>query len=257
MNRKERHQTILKLLEEDEFVSVTELSKRLGTSLMTIRRDLEHFEHSGTIRRVHGGAVLQKVESTLPPFMERFEHCIAEKNAIGKAALQFIKPDCIACFDSGTTTLAAVRQLPPDAHFTAITTGVRTTLELSKFHQVNTIQVGGSLDNNTLTICNELSTRFIRQFRADLAILSARALESTQGTFDINLVAEKRDFTEISQEVIILADHTKFHNTPLCLAVPLEQIDIVITDDKTEPVFLNNLRERGVEVIVASPEEGS
>lgn len=255
MTRRERQQSIVKLLEEEDFVSVADLSRKMGTSLMTIRRDLERFERMGIVRRVHGGAMLQKIESTVPAFIDRYERCNAEKNAIGRAAQRFIRPDSTVCFDAGTTTLAAVQQISPETHFTAITTGVRTALELSKNRLIDIIQVGGSLDHNTLTITNELSTQFIRQFRADVAFLSTRSIDSTRGTFDVNLAREKNDLADISQKVVVLADYTKFLNTPVCLALPLDRIDVVITDAKAEEKDLANLRDAGVEVIVASPEE--
>lgn len=256
MTRRERQQSIVKLLEEEDFVSVADLSRKMGTSLMTIRRDLERFEQMGIIRRVHGGAMLQKIESTVPAFVDRYERCNAEKNAIGKAALRFIQPDSIVCFDAGTTTLAVARQIPAETHFTAITTGVRTSLELSKRRLLDIIQVGGSLDHSTLTITNELSTQFLKQFRADVAFLSTRAIDSTRGSFDVNLVREKQDLADISQKVVVLADYTKFINTPVCLALPLNRIDVVITDAKAGEKDLINLRNAGIEVIVANVDEG-
>ncbi|MBA3710588.1 MAG: DeoR/GlpR transcriptional regulator, partial [Planctomycetes bacterium] len=52
-----RHQRILDLLASTGYESVEELSKSLGVSTMTVRRDLDLLEERGQIRRIHGGAV--------------------------------------------------------------------------------------------------------------------------------------------------------------------------------------------------------
>lgn len=256
MAKKERTGKLMTILQEQDFVSVSELSQRLGSSMMTIRRDLEALEEKGVLKRVHGGAMLQKTEGNVPPFTVRSERCVAEKNAIGKVAAAFIQPESSVCFDAGTTTLAIVKNLPQSLHFTAITTGIRTSLELSQYREVDIIQVGGSLDHNTLTICNEISAEFIRRFRADVTFLSTRAIDTSQGSFDnyLNLVGEKRALASIAKRVILVADHTKFENTPLCLAVPLADINTVITDNKTEVKYVEALRKAGVEVLIADPE---
>ena len=52
----DRHQCILRELEEKGSVRVSELTQRFGVSIETIRRDLEYLEERGLLRRVHGGA---------------------------------------------------------------------------------------------------------------------------------------------------------------------------------------------------------
>jgi len=256
MTKNERQQTIITLLEQKDFIGVVELSQRLNASTMTIRRDLERFEQAGIVRRVHGGAMLQKSETNIPLFLERFERCKAEKDAIGKRALSLISPESIVCFDAGTTTLSMTRHIPESLHFTVITTGVRTAIELSQWRNLDIIQVGGSLDHATLTIYNTLSVEFIRYFHADIAFLSTRAIDSTQGLFDhsLNLVEEKRALASIAKKVVVLADYTKFSKTSLCQSVPLTQIDTIITDNKVSNEHVKKLESAGVEVIVVDPD---
>ncbi len=51
----DRRRTILSAVGEAGFVSVTELTRRLGVSDMTVRRDLRKLAHQGKVRIVHGG----------------------------------------------------------------------------------------------------------------------------------------------------------------------------------------------------------
>jgi DeoR/GlpR family transcriptional regulator of sugar metabolism len=69
------------------------------------------------------------------------------------------------------------------------------------------------------------------------------------------LVEEKRSIISISTKVILLADHTKFEQRSLCQAIPIEEIDVVVTDDKTSKEVIKQIEESDVEVIIASTKQ--
>lgn len=54
--KKNRHQAILRLVDEHEVVQVSELAEWLNVSLETIRRDLSEMQDQGLILRRHGRA---------------------------------------------------------------------------------------------------------------------------------------------------------------------------------------------------------
>ena len=56
--QKERLNRIIQNLEIKKAVSVSELSRELATSVVTIRKDLQRLEQEGKLKRVSGGAVL-------------------------------------------------------------------------------------------------------------------------------------------------------------------------------------------------------
>ena len=51
-------QLILKKLNRDSEIRITDLSKDLNTSVVTVRKDLDDLEREGLLKRVRGGAVL-------------------------------------------------------------------------------------------------------------------------------------------------------------------------------------------------------
>ena len=57
MSAQERREQIVRLVEEDQRVSVADLTQRFGVTDASIRRDLILLEGGGRLRRVHGGAV--------------------------------------------------------------------------------------------------------------------------------------------------------------------------------------------------------
>ena len=56
----ERHELILRILNEKGAVSVAELTETLGVSESTVRRDLVELSEAGVLNKVHGGATLNK-----------------------------------------------------------------------------------------------------------------------------------------------------------------------------------------------------
>ena len=55
--KEERRQQILEALQENNRVTVPELSQRFGTSDVTIRRDLADLAAEGKLQRTHRGAL--------------------------------------------------------------------------------------------------------------------------------------------------------------------------------------------------------
>jgi len=248
-----RQRTIVNMLSEKEIVSIADLSEQLNCSNMTIRRDLAYFEQIGFARRIHGGAVLARSETKLPSYSDRLNRCHKEKEWIGKIAAQFIQPEHIICLDGGTSTQMIVPNLPEDAHFVAISTGVITSAMLCNYRNVDIIQVGGMVHHASFTVCNSMASTFIRQFNADITFISARAIDLMQGTYEANmdLVNEKRALASIAKKVILLADHTKFAGTSLIQSIAIEEIDVIITDEGTPQNVVQALVDKGIEVIVA------
>lgn len=53
-----RRNQIVSLLQEQKNINVSGLSKALGVTKETIRKDLDYLERKGVLNRTHGGAVL-------------------------------------------------------------------------------------------------------------------------------------------------------------------------------------------------------
>ncbi len=56
MLREQRHEIILQALDKFGIIKVTDLTEKLKTTEMTIRRDLRFLEEKGLLIRIHGGA---------------------------------------------------------------------------------------------------------------------------------------------------------------------------------------------------------
>ena len=96
--RDSRRERILQMLYEEGRVHVTQLSKLLNASPVTIREDLSAMERDGLIIRVHGGAMaVNSVDAVSMSHME-------EKVSIGEAIARWIHDGDTVFINSGTTT---------------------------------------------------------------------------------------------------------------------------------------------------------
>ena len=75
----ERYEKILTLIKKTGFVRAADLNKMFSVSSETVRRDLENLEKEGFVKRVHGGAALEKNNRKYPAFNYREKENEGEK----------------------------------------------------------------------------------------------------------------------------------------------------------------------------------
>lgn len=63
MAKEQRHAKIVRMVDEQGYLSVTDLSELLGVSEMTIRRDLAQLDEQGQVNRTFGGAYSRATEA--------------------------------------------------------------------------------------------------------------------------------------------------------------------------------------------------
>ena len=66
----ERRRHILSLVQSHGRVLVGELSRTLGISQITIRKDLEHLQSRGLVQRTHGGALRLQSGALFDPSLQ-------------------------------------------------------------------------------------------------------------------------------------------------------------------------------------------
>lgn len=255
--KKERHAKIIELLESQMICTPSELASSLNCSEMTIRRDLTELEAMNLIKRKHGCAFL--VKSAKPSyFHEQLDEQQYEKEAIAKAAMRFIHPYSVICIDSGTTAHTLCRFLPEHFPLSVITSNLMTAIELSGKENIQTYVVGGMLYHRARSLMIE-SQELLSLHPADVAFISARAFRIPGGAFEHTypLVETKKALSSIAKKVVLLIDHTKCEHTSLCNSIPLNQIDAIITDNKTSPEVIKKAIGLKKEVIIVNPETGS
>src|SRR5690606_10861785 len=130
MLAQERHKKIMEILKANQIVKVADLCSRFDVSIETVRRDLEHLEIEGKLKRVYGGAILNQKSSAEPSYHSRYIKNAEEKQIIGKRTSELISDGETLIIDLGTTTLEVARHLKNKKKLTVITNCISIAQEL-------------------------------------------------------------------------------------------------------------------------------
>jgi len=262
-----RRERIAKLVRQRQAISVSELKETFGASEATIRRDLTKLEKQGVLKRTYGGAVSLHLPPREVLFHERAKLqaaekqaiALAEKQAIALAAAKLVTDGETIVLDAGTTTAHLARALRNHRNLTVITNSERVMLELYDCGGVTVIVTGGMLhllgglpQQIDLIMVGPVAEATLRRFRPAKAFLGTTGITIAEGMSNANLPQSqiKQLMIEISDEVILLTDHTKFGRVSYSLVAPIDVLDKVITDSNTSQENRIALRERGVDVMV-------
>jgi len=188
-----------------------------------------------------------------PAVAERAEHMAAEKSRIAEAALaQLPDDDGTVLLDAGTTTGALVERFPTDRRLTVVTNAVPHALRLAALPALTVIVVGGRLRARTLATVDKFAVETVRDLRVDVAYVATNGIsERGCSTPDPAEAAVKRALVAAADRVVLLADHSKFGEEHFVRFAELSDLDVVVTDDRTDPEDLLTLKTADLEVVVA------
>ncbi len=236
---------------ESGVVTVAELSRVLGVSEMTIRRDLAYLESQAVLRRVHGGAVAYPQIDRDQPFLTRSSQANAQKRLIGWLAAQLVQDDDRIILDAGTTTLQIAYQLACKSRLTVITNNIPVAKELSQCPQVTIILLGGMVKHQEMCTVGTMVKQSLSLLSADKYFLSATSFTLHMGAMETDMAETevKQAMLRAAQEVILVADSSKFEKSSLIQVAPLDQIHKIVTDDGLALETIQAIEARGVQVL--------
>ena len=255
----ERHEQIELLLSAQKRVSVVELAERFDVTTETIRRDLDHLESVGALRRVHGGAVNSERASTREPSIaERLDHHGGAKAAIGRRALDALGADFTGSvfLDAGTTTAAVASALIPrlaSSRIEVVTHSLTLGYALAGVSGASLSLVGGRVRGLTAAAVGADTVRAISGLRPDVAFVGTNGVSAAFGlsTPDPDEAAVKRAIVESARRVIVVADAEKLGVELLVGFASLSDVDVLVTDAAPDAELASALAEADAEVWLA------
>jgi DeoR/GlpR family transcriptional regulator of sugar metabolism len=249
----ERRREIERLVNSEGAISITKLSDQFGVSEMTIHRDLKLLEDMGSIEKTRGGAVASRPYVVPTEYRKRLKSNEDLKSAIGRKAVEFIQDGDTIYLDPGTTSLQVARALQGFSNLTVYTNGPAIVVELSKIPGVEVYCTGGLLSKSSMAFVGPDAERTLSKIRPERCFVGAHALTIANGVSDpFPLEASlKRRAVEVSQEVYLIVTPDKFGNVAPHISVPLEAIDIVITNEGAPEIFLKELEANKLHCVLA------
>jgi DeoR family transcriptional regulator of aga operon len=249
-----RRKKILERIKETGEVLVSRLSKEFNVSEVTIRNDLEHLERKNLLVRARGGAIHTENHVGIDQrIAEKNKLHATEKAAIGKKAASLINDGDTIIIDSGTTTAEIVKHLDGIKHLSVITNALNITNLLMAHPSVNVIIPGGYLRQNAMSLVGPLAEKNLRNFFVDKVFLSTDGFDTKQGIYTPNIDEAHLNeiMIDITEEVILVTDSSKFKRKSLALICGLDKIKKVVTDKGIPSDDKKRLEDAGVEVLIA------
>ena len=255
INTKERRDKIKDIIEKEEEVRVPQLADFFGTSQATIRTDLKEMERAKLLQRTHGGAISigsaykSYYDTTLK---ERMNINKEEKQKIAQAGANLVQDGDTIIIDSGTTSIYLARELSQKKNLTIVTNAVLVAQELFYNPSIKVILLGGNVEpGNQFTYGNDTVTQ-LQKYRANKYLMSIDGISVEHGltTYHHQELELSRLMIERSNEVIIVADHSKIGKEGFSNITDISCVDVIITDkyDSSKPE-LEAIREKGIVVI--------
>lgn len=248
----ERRNEILERLQKEKRVVVGELSKQYGVSEETIRRDLEKLENDGYVIKSYGGAVLNENVNIDMPFNVRKNTNVVGKQRIAEIVKKMVSDGESLMLDSSSTAVFIAKALKEEKrNLTIITNSIEIIIELFDAQNWKVLSTGGLATEGSFALVGPQTDYMLRNFHVDKAIVSCKGFDLENGMTDSNELhaRNKKTMLERAAQKILAVDSSKFGYTAFTKIADLENIDIIITDEKPEEKWLQLFAQYQVECI--------
>lgn len=254
----QRRQKIVEEIQQQGQVRVEALSKRFAVSSVTIRGDLNELDRRGLLVRSRGGAVASTPLAKELSMNDRYRQNLTLKQKIGKLAAGLIGNGERVILDSGSTAEEVARHLHKHQNLQVMTSGLNVATRLAEIDAVALMLCGGNLRHKTQSFYGPLAEASLKNLRFDKFILGVDGfdLEAITTHFEPEACLN-RLMCDAADEVIAVADSSKFGRKGLHLICQLSRLNAVVTDSALPEDYVVRLAQADVTVhlIDAGPDQ--
>jgi DeoR/GlpR family transcriptional regulator of sugar metabolism len=257
----QRQARILAEIRRHGAARVTDLTELLGVSDMTVRRDLEQLAQTGSVHKVHGGAVLRTTASEEPGFEVKVSLEQPAKTAIAALAATLIEPGSAIALSAGTTTWGLARHIGTIPGLTIVTnsTTVAESISAAGSRNDQTVILTGGIRTPSAALVGPVADLTLRNLHVDQLFLGVHGMDAVAGFTTPNLAEAEtnRALIEGANRVVICVDSTKWGSIGLASFAPLSAADVLVTDSGLPPDARAVLTEEVGSLLVAEVERAS
>ena len=247
-----RQEFISDLAKKTGIVKVLDLSKELGVSEITIRRDLSSLEDKGILERTHGGAIYSKNRSYEPNFVDKKQVAIREKEAIGKEAAKLVENGETILATPGSTTKQVIRSIEA-LNVRVITTNISAVVDEYK-PNIEFILLGGIYRVQSNSLVGAIAIDALKQVFASKGFIGIDGFSVKYGI--TTYCSQEAEITKTMIErtkgkKIVVASHEKIGSISNFFIADLSSIDVLITDEGFNEDYREDIENAGVKIIIA------
>lgn len=256
MQTDERRSRLLEIVRLRGFASLPDLAGELQVSESTVRRDLDYLEESGTAKRTHGGVFYTGPSPKLAHFDQRQAMNWEKKRAIAFAASQLIQDGDTLLLDGGSTTYELARLLV-GRPLQVVTNSLPVATLFTSSEAADLVLVGGYVHTRTGVSLGPYANEMLQKLNIRRAVLSVAGVND-RGCCNSNLllVETERAMMQSADEVIVVADSTKFGCSSLAQLCELSELDVMVVDDQLSPEWRERVTSAGVKLVLAPTNGG-
>lgn len=183
MTTQEKKEFIIKILDTQSSVTVSQLSEAFKISDVSVRKLLAAMEQEGLVKRTWGGAI--SAYGSLNEFSHKekeWKHT-AEKLSIAYAAYDCISDGDAVFLDCGTTTtqLARVIRSGSKRKILVGTNAINIAMELSEAEDISVIVIGGNFRHRILSCVGAYAEEMMKTLFFDKGFISGNHLTLEHG----------------------------------------------------------------------------
>jgi DeoR/GlpR family transcriptional regulator of sugar metabolism len=250
----QRRDAILAMVRHTGAVRVSDLTRSLGVSDMTIRRDLEVLSRQGLLEKVHGGATAAPSSTDEPGFEAKSVRQRLEKEAIARAAATLVEPGQAVALSAGTTTWTLAHLLRNVPGLTVVTNSVQVADVFRHGpREDQTIILTGGVRTPSDALVGPVAVSALRGLNVDTVFMGAHGMDVRTGFTTPNLMEADTDraLMGCGRTVVLTVDSTKWGIIGISTFAQLSQADVLVTDAGLAPERRQALGERVGDLVVA------
>ena len=236
MLKDERLQQIVKIIEKQNIISISDITKMMNVTEMTVRRDLKVLEEKGLLTRIHGGAKRRKdILFTELSHNEKRNIRIEEKRYIAKIAAGLVNEKDIIYIGPGTTNELIYEYLNV-SYAKIITNSLSIFSKFKDDNRFELILIGGRFRSRTDVFVGNFTNELLGKIRVKSAFVG------TNGICDDNITTSNEEEGTCQKIILdnatnkyILCDSSKMGKEDFYSFYNLRHATAIITDDKIDP----------------------
>jgi len=247
----DRRIRILEVIRQRGFASLPALAEALEVSESTVRRDLDFLEESGVAQRTHGGVFYTGPSPKLAHFDQRQSLNWDKKRQIAVAASGLIDDNDTILLDGGSTTYE-LAQLLVGRPLQVVTNSLPVANLFTSSENADLVLIGGYVHAKTGVSLGPYANQMLAGLNVRRAVISVAGINE-RGCYNSNLllVETERAMMTSADEVVVVADSTKFGHTSLSKLCELKDIDVLVTDSEISAEWRGQLAAAEVKLVVA------
>ncbi|WP_342471573.1 DeoR/GlpR family DNA-binding transcription regulator [Metasolibacillus sp. FSL H7-0170] len=236
-----RQNEIMEHLQKGRIVKIADMSKLLKVSRETVRKDLYELQAKGLVQKIHGGAIINEGSSAINYAHYKIEN-EAEKRKIAKRAARFVEDGDIIFIDHGITSLFLAQEILNKERLTVITNSLLVVNQLADYTTFDIVLIGGRLRKNEKSLDGAIAYKNIEKIYVDKGFFNGDTIEQDFLQAMINHCQIK----------LLMVDSSLFKIISSTSMVPINKINILITDINIDKEILRKMKDKNILIAVST-----